>query len=111
MALCSDGYYCDVICHFSTNGGSFNDLAGLAKYCTYSTVFDINCFQYYLSGCLEYVPPSSSSQQYSSTSTECPSGNNEFNFENVMRGFSDYNYVFFTIFACFILVKLLNLLK
>jgi len=108
--LCNS-HDCDVICRFSDNGGSFSDIAGLLNYCKFSGLIESNCVLYYLTNCREYIPPSSSSQQYSSTSSECPSGNNDFNFENVMRGFSDYNEVFYTIFACFILVKLLNLIK
>jgi len=57
-------------------------------------------------------PPVSSSSpppEYSSTSTDCPG--NEFNPVNVLNGFRDYWDIFYLIFACFILVKLLNLIK
>jgi len=57
-------------------------------------------------------PPVSSASpplEYSSTSWDCPS--NEFNPVNVLNGFSDYWEVFYLIFACFILVKLVNMIK
>jgi len=56
---------------------------------------------------------SSSSQEIgsSSTSSECSEGNNDFDFENVKNGFRDYYEYFFLLFACFCLIKLLNMAK
>jgi len=92
-------------------------LEGLLDYCSSFGVSGDDatngaCVMSYLTNCqIVDDPLSSSSQQYSSTSSECPSGNNDFNFENVMRGFSDYNDVFVLMFACFLLVKLIWMAK
>jgi len=104
--------HCAMDCELNTNGGSFGTLAGLLDYCTLSSGGGVekNCVVYYFS-CTNLGYPPSSSSQYSSTSSECSEGNNDFNFENVKNGFRDYYEFFFLLFACFCLVKLLNMAK
>jgi hypothetical protein len=53
-------------------------------------------------GCIDY---------YSNSATIFPSSEPDFDFENLKNGFRDYYEYFFLLFACFILIKLLNLMK
>jgi len=119
MSICGAGVYdCQLICRFSDNGGSIADFNGLLDYCrqsSNSSFAHIECVSSYMTNCQLYVPfssfSSSSSQRYSSTSFECPSGNNDFSYENLKNGFSDYYEYFFILFSCFILVKLIWMAK
>jgi len=98
-----------------------------ASYCTGYYMIRGSCSELSFSSSSVFVPPVSSSSSasppppvssasppppdYSSGSEECSSNDNDFNFDNVMRGFADYNYFFFMVFACFCLVKLVNMIK
>ena len=112
----TDVYDCQLICDFNSNGGSAFDFPGILNYCKGgnigSSMTNADCVLYYMRNCQLYVPPSSFSVGSSSSSfVECPSGNNDFDFENVKNGFRDYYEYFFLLFSCFILIKLLNLIK
>jgi hypothetical protein len=106
MANLCDGNSCDIICRFNQNGGSFGDVSGLLDYCRYDGSIQSGCVLYYLTNCRQFA---SSSSFQSSTSSECSS--DEFNPVNVLRGFADYWEIFYLIFACFCLVKLVNMAK
>jgi len=66
--------------------------------------------RYCFSSCSGAVFPCVQYEEISSSSSEeCT--NDGFNPDNVLRGFTDYNDIFVIIFACFILVKLVNMAK
>ena len=94
----------DYICSFSYNNGAFSDFYSLVDYCYHSTVngrilSESSCIKYYMPDCQPYEASVSSSS------------GNDFDFNEVKRGFNDFNDIFVLMFACFLLVKLIWLAK
>jgi len=111
--------HCALECELNTNGGSFGTLAGLLDYCILSSSgVEKNCVMYYLSCVNTGYPPNyssggslagSSSQLYSSTSSECPSGGGEFDWDSVSSGFADAFPVFVVIFGVWAIIKIFRM--
>jgi len=100
---------CPFLCDLNTGGDQFRSLEGLLNYCDWGSVGNEavaskGCVKAYLYNCRIVDSSSGSQSQYSSTSVE-------FNPDNVIRGFADYNEIFALIFACFVLVKLVWMAK